>query len=53
MENPVSAFMSPSDRVAQLYLRALDSLFVTFCDSQGYSGVLIHFHMVKIVNNLL
>jgi hypothetical protein len=30
--------MSPSERVAKLYRRALGSLFVAFYDSQGYGG---------------
>jgi hypothetical protein len=33
--NNVSVFMSPSDRVAQLYPQAPVSLFVAFYDSQG------------------
>jgi hypothetical protein len=31
-------FIPPRKRVAQLHLRALGSLFVAFCDSQGYGG---------------
>jgi hypothetical protein len=35
----------PSGRVAQLYLQAPGSLFITFCDSQGYGGgILIRLH---------
>jgi hypothetical protein len=46
LEDQVSVFTSPSDRVAQLYPQALDSLFVAFYDSQGYGGgFLTRFHM--------
>jgi hypothetical protein len=38
LEDQVSVFMSPSDRVAQLYREAPGSLFVAFYDSQGYGG---------------
>jgi hypothetical protein len=38
MEDQTSVFMSPSDRVAQLYPEALGSLFVAFYNSQGYDG---------------
>jgi hypothetical protein len=34
----VPIFISPRNRVAQLYLQALDSLFVASYDSQGYGG---------------
>jgi hypothetical protein len=35
-----------SDRVAQWYSQALDSLFIAFYDSQGYSGgILTCLHM--------
>jgi hypothetical protein len=38
--------MSPSDRVAQSYLRTPGSLFVAFYDSQGYSGgILTRLHV--------
>jgi hypothetical protein len=37
-EDQVFVFMSPRDRVAQLYPQAPGSLFVLFCYSQGYSG---------------
>jgi hypothetical protein len=36
----VSVFMSPSDRMAQLYPQAPGSLFVAFYDSQGEGGIL-------------
>jgi hypothetical protein len=35
---PGTAFISPRNRVAQLYPRALGSRFVTSYDSQGYGG---------------
>jgi hypothetical protein len=38
LEQQVSVFMPPSDRVAQLYLQAPVSLFVAFYNSQGYGG---------------
>jgi hypothetical protein len=38
LENQVLVFMSPSDRVAQLYHRSPCSIFVAFYDSQGYGG---------------
>jgi hypothetical protein len=41
LEDQVPVFTSPSDWVTQLYPQALDSLFVAFCDSQGYGeGIL-------------
>jgi hypothetical protein len=46
---PVSVFMSPSDRVAQLYLQAPGSLFIAFYDSQDYDGgIQTHLHMGRI-----
>jgi hypothetical protein len=38
LEGQVPIFISPRNRVAQLYCQALDSLFVTSYDSRGYSG---------------
>jgi hypothetical protein len=38
LEDQVSVFMYPSDRVSQLYLQAQSSLFVVFYDSQSYGG---------------
>jgi hypothetical protein len=38
LEGQVPVFMSPSNRVAQLYPRALGSLYVASYNSQGYSG---------------
>jgi hypothetical protein len=41
LEVQVPVFMSHSDRVAQLYPQAQDSLFIAFYDSQGYGrGIL-------------
>jgi hypothetical protein len=41
LDDQVSVFMSPSDRVAQLYPQAPGSLFVAFYDSQGYGGAIL------------
>jgi hypothetical protein len=38
LEGQIPVFTSPRNRVAQLYPRALGSLFVTSYDLQGYSG---------------
>jgi hypothetical protein len=38
LEDQVPVFMSPSDRVAQLYPQAPGSHFVAFYDSQDYRG---------------
>jgi hypothetical protein len=38
LEGQVPVFISPRNRVAQLYPRALGSLFVVSYDSQGYGG---------------
>jgi hypothetical protein len=38
LEDQVPVFTSPSDRVAQLYLQALGSVFFAWYDSQGYGG---------------
>jgi hypothetical protein len=38
LEGQIPVFISLRNRVAQLYPQALDSLFVTSYDSQGYSG---------------
>jgi hypothetical protein len=38
LEDQVSVFMSPSDRVAQLYPQAVGSIFVAYYDSQGCGG---------------
>jgi hypothetical protein len=49
LEDQVHVFMSPSDRVTQLYPQAPGSLFSPSCDSQGYGGrVLTRLHMEKI-----
>jgi hypothetical protein len=39
LEDQVPVFMSPSDRVAQLYPKVPDSLIDAFYDSQGTVGV--------------
>jgi hypothetical protein len=41
LEGQVPVFISPRNRVAQLYLRALGYLFVVSYDSQGYGGGII------------
>jgi hypothetical protein len=60
LEAQVYVFMSPDDRVAQLYPQAPGSLFVTFYDSQGYGGGILtrlqagnyyDFHF-KIIHNI-
>jgi hypothetical protein len=38
LEGHVPVFISPQNRMAQLYPRGLGSLFVTLYDSQGYGG---------------
>jgi hypothetical protein len=38
LEGQVPVFISPRNRVAQLYSQALGSLFVASYDSQGYGG---------------
>jgi hypothetical protein len=44
-ESQVPVFISPRNRVAQLYLQALGSLLIASCDSQGYSGgIRTHLH---------
>jgi hypothetical protein len=49
MEDQVPVFMSSSDRTAQLYSKAPDSLFTTYHDLRGCGrGFLIYLHMVKI-----
>jgi hypothetical protein len=45
MEDHVSVFMSPGDKMAQLYPQAPSSLFVAFNDLQNYGeGILICLH---------
>jgi hypothetical protein len=41
LQDQVPVFMSPSERVAQLYPQALGSLFLPFCDSQGNGGGIV------------
>jgi hypothetical protein len=46
LEGQVTVFISPRNRVAQIYPRALGSLSVVSYDSQGYGGgILIRLHM--------
>jgi hypothetical protein len=48
LEDQVPVFISPSDRVTQLYPQAPGSLFVAFCKSQGYGGgILTRLHTGK------
>jgi hypothetical protein len=42
MEHQVPVFMSPSDRVAQLYPRPSGSIFIAFYESQGYGGGILN-----------
>jgi hypothetical protein len=45
LEDQISVFTSPSDRVVQLYRQAPGFLFVAFYDSQDYNGgILTHLH---------
>jgi hypothetical protein len=45
LDGQVPVFISPRNRIAQIYPRALGSLFVASCDSQGYGGgILTRFH---------
>jgi hypothetical protein len=49
LEGQVLVFISPRNRVAQLYLRALGYLFVASYDLQGYGGgFLSRLHKVKV-----
>jgi hypothetical protein len=41
LEGQVPVFISPRNRMAQLYPRALGSLFVSYYDSHGYGGVFL------------
>jgi hypothetical protein len=41
LEGQVLVFISPRNRVAQLYPQALGFLFVASYDSQGYGGALV------------
>ncbi|PNF30630.1 hypothetical protein B7P43_G06121 [Cryptotermes secundus] len=58
LKGQVSVFMSPSDRVDQLYPQALDSLIVALYDSQGYSGGILtqvenYLMLSEFENNLI
>jgi hypothetical protein len=53
LEGQVPVFISPRNRVAQLYPRALGSLFIASYDSQGYGGGIrprlhtrFHYHQI-------
>jgi hypothetical protein len=49
VENQVSVFMYPSDRVAQLHPESPGSPFIAFNDLQGYGGdILIRLHTGQI-----
>jgi hypothetical protein len=48
LEDQVSVFMSPSNRVARIYPQAPSSLFIALYDSQGYGGgILTRLHTGK------
>jgi hypothetical protein len=48
LEDQVSVFMSPSDRVALLYSPSAVFVFVAFYNSQGYNGgILTRLHTRK------
>jgi hypothetical protein len=48
LEGQVPVFISPRNRVAQLYPQAPGSLFVASCDTQGYGGGRIHLNNIFI-----
>jgi hypothetical protein len=49
LEDQVPVFMSPSDRMAQLYPQAPGSFFKAFYNSQGYSGgILTRLHKGRL-----
>jgi hypothetical protein len=50
LEGQVPVFISTRNRVAQLYPRALGSLYIASCDSQGYSGgTLTRLNRIRLV----
>jgi hypothetical protein len=54
LEDQVSVFTSPSDRVAQLYPQALGSYLFAFYYSQGYGGgILTLLHIRGILYRLI
>jgi hypothetical protein len=54
LEDQVPIFISPGNRVAQLYPRALGSLYVASYDSQGHSGgILTRLRFVKLVTEIM
>jgi hypothetical protein len=52
LECQVAVFISPRNRVAQLYPQALGSLFVVFYDSQGYGGGIRTLHHTGLVTSI-
>jgi hypothetical protein len=51
LEGQVPVFISPANRVAQLYSQALGPLFVAFYDSQGYGGgIRTRLHQLLLCN---
>jgi hypothetical protein len=53
LEGQVPVFISPRNRVAQLYPRALGFLFIASYDSQGYGGgILTRLHIILHVGPL-
>jgi hypothetical protein len=54
LEDQVPVFMPPSDRVAQLYLQTLGSIFIAFYYAQGCGGGILNcLHMGVSVGFLL
>jgi hypothetical protein len=56
LEGQVAVFISPRHKVAQLYLQALGSLFISSYDSQGYGGGIrtrLHMGLSIIFSQLL
>jgi hypothetical protein len=51
LEGQVPVFISPRNRVAQLYPQALVSLFIASYDSQGYGGsIRTHLHDYQLAS---
>jgi hypothetical protein len=54
LEGQVPVFMSPRNRVAQLFPWALGSLYVVFYDTRGYGGgILTRLHKGPYLYNLV
>jgi hypothetical protein len=51
LEGQLPVFISPRNRVAQLYPQALGSLFVAFYDSQSYGGTMFLRNVCKYLLN--